>query len=281
MWTNGGVLSPGTIGYHEGACPIHVVYSSGNHYDALYYSNDTSAMILAVCRLHDRILHNTNTNRAAVIDVEAESPIVQNGSLKVAGAEKSAAIATNALSKSKGKRTLESDANEVSKSSRLNEGVQKSRNIWRVGFRPRGLNNRELSRKTLPFDYSTEDEAKRVFQYFSHRREGNMDHQTFGVPSDHIQSIDAIVASLHAGTVDGVLNSLKATKAKVSNSAVIVREDAHYRGVSYDLNNVLVVRLRLPDVLRKLRVYKVPFRYAIAREAGLAYDYAITTLVKC
>lgn len=133
-----------------------------------------------------------------------------------------------------------------------------------------------MSRKTLPFDYSTEEEAERVYQYFSNNRGGKSDNETFGISADQIKSIDAIIASLQTGTVDKVLDSLQRGKAKASMDAVSIRDAVNLRGVSYDANRVLVVRLKLPDVLRKPRVYKVPFLYIIAREAGLAYDYAVT-----
>jgi hypothetical protein len=45
VWTNEGILSPGLVGYRAAACPIHLVYSGGNHYDALGSSVDTSVMI--------------------------------------------------------------------------------------------------------------------------------------------------------------------------------------------------------------------------------------------
>jgi hypothetical protein len=55
------------------------------------------------------------------------------------------------------------------------------------------------------------------------------------------------------------------------------KEDVtNLQGVSYDANNVLVVRVKLPDVIRKLKVHKVSFRYIFARKAGRAYDYTIT-----
>lgn len=45
-----------------------------------------------------------------------------------------------------------------------------------------------MSRKTIPSDYSTEDEAKRVYQYFSKNREGKTGDEMFDrVPNDHNQ----------------------------------------------------------------------------------------------
>jgi hypothetical protein len=170
--------------------------------------------------------------------------------------------------------------------SQSNEGVRKFRDVWRVGFRPRDSNNKFILRKTLPFDNSTEEEAKRVYMYFSQNRGGKFGNETFGIPGDQIQSIDAIIATLKTGTLDKVLNSFKKKKKKkkkknnAAENTGSTKEEISLRGVSYDANNMLVVRLRLPYVLKKLRVYKVPFHYVLARKAGLAYDYAVTYFCK-
>jgi hypothetical protein len=47
------------------------------------------------------------------------------------------------------------------------------------------------------------------------------------------------------------------------------------QGMSYDANNVLVVRVKLPDVPKNLKSTRSLFHYIIAREAGLAYDYVV------
>jgi GH43 family beta-xylosidase len=45
-----------------------------------------------------------------------------------------------------------------------------------------------MSRKTISFDYSTEDEAKRVYQYFSRNYEEKTGDGMFDrVPDDHNQ----------------------------------------------------------------------------------------------
>jgi hypothetical protein len=81
--------------------------------------------------------------------------------------------------------------------------------------------------------------------------------------------------------VDKVLDSLQHGKAKASTLVAIPIQNAvNLRGVLYDVNRVLVVRLKVPDVFWKPEVYKVPFHYFHAREAGLAYDYAVIYFCK-
>jgi hypothetical protein len=78
--------------------------------------------------------------------------------------------------------------------------------------------------------------------------------------------------------VDNILSSMQQKKTNAlmgAMGAVPIRDVVNLRGVSYSADNVLVVRLKLPDLLWKPKVYKVPFHYAIAREAGLAYNYAV------
>jgi hypothetical protein len=278
VWKNEGVLSPGMIGYQAGAPPIHVVYSGGNHYDALCSSVDTSAMISVVLRLHERNLQSTLTNQVDVVDLDPK-PVLASMCCPIAASDAMdrAPPATDTNLKQKRKRILETEGTVTSRKTQLNNGVRRAHDVWRVGFRPRDLNNKLMSRKTLPFDYSTEEEAERVYRYFSKNRGGKSDNETFGILNDQIKSIDAIIASLQTETVDKVLDSLQHSgKVKTSMGAVPMRDAVYLRGVSYDANRVLVVRQKLPDVLRKPRVYKVPFHYVVAREAGLAYDYAVT-----
>jgi hypothetical protein len=54
-----------------------------------------------------------------------------------------------------------------------------------------------MLRKTLLFDYLTEEEAKRVYRHFSKNRDGKTGNsEIFGIPSDQIKSIDAVIASI-------------------------------------------------------------------------------------
>jgi hypothetical protein len=199
VWTNGGVLSPDVIGYQAGARPIHVVYSKGNHYDALCSSVDSSALISAVLRLHERNLQSTLANQADVLDLGPE-PVLASMYCPITASDAMdrAPPAMDASLKQKRKRVFETEGTITSQKSqgRLHDGVRRARNVWRVGFRPRNLNNKLMSQKTLPFDYSTEEEAERVYQYFSKNRGGKSDNETFGIPDDQIRSIDAIIVSL-------------------------------------------------------------------------------------
>jgi hypothetical protein len=140
VWTNEGVLFPGIIGYQAGARPIHVVYSKGNHYDALCSSVDTSSMLSTVFRLHERNLQSTAANQVNVVDLDPDpvpDPVLASmcRPITTSNAMDRATSATDAILKQKRKRDLEMEGTLTSsRKSRIHDGVRRSRNVWRVSF---------------------------------------------------------------------------------------------------------------------------------------------------
>lgn len=56
------------------------------------------------------------------------------------------------------------NARPFKKGGRVNVGVRKAHNKWRVGIRP-DISGVSRARLTIPFDYQTEEIANRVYQF--------------------------------------------------------------------------------------------------------------------
>jgi hypothetical protein len=82
LWQDFGRLSPGMLAYVPQVPPIHLVYSNGNHYDALFYLLNQDEMLQATLNLHKKVRCAIALARAGgVIDLEEdmdveESPIL-------------------------------------------------------------------------------------------------------------------------------------------------------------------------------------------------------------
>jgi hypothetical protein len=69
VWTSDCFLKPGLIGFIEGIPPINIVYSNGNHYDALIGLESDASLVAATAALHLKGRTSTLSARANVVDL--------------------------------------------------------------------------------------------------------------------------------------------------------------------------------------------------------------------
>jgi hypothetical protein len=74
VWSSDGLPKPGLIGFVEGVPPINIVYSNGNHYDALIGSDSDASLVAATAALHQKGRMTTLFARANVVDLACAQP---------------------------------------------------------------------------------------------------------------------------------------------------------------------------------------------------------------
>jgi hypothetical protein len=89
-----------------------------------------------------------------------------------------------------------------------------------------------------------------------------------------IEQLREFLAALRFGTVDTYLSKLKAFAKKSGPPGAVPKSDL--RGVSYHASGDWRVRMKLRDVFGKEKAANLPFTYQLEKDAGLAYDFAIT-----
>jgi hypothetical protein len=79
VWSSDGFPKPGLIGFVADVPPINIVYSNGNHYDALVATVSDATLVAATAALYEKGRAGTLAARANVVDFANEpSPRVQD-----------------------------------------------------------------------------------------------------------------------------------------------------------------------------------------------------------
>jgi hypothetical protein len=172
VWSSDGLPKPGLIGFVEGVSPINIVYSNGNHYDALIGLDSDASLIAATAALLLKGRTSTLFARANIVDLAC----VQPSSRVVADAIRPSVVpppVVSGLSVPKGKANIQS-TRPAKKAKHNTDGVRKAHHKWRVGIYPTILGVRQ-SRLAVPFDYLTEDVANKVHPLF-HVRHRSRSH---------------------------------------------------------------------------------------------------------
>jgi hypothetical protein len=269
------------------------VYSNGNHYDALIGLDSDTALIAATAALYLKGRTSTVSARANVVNftgaclpespaIDAPQPtmepplaVCQSGApiRKVAQPTAEPPLAVCESGAPKGKVDAQ-PFYPMKKGSRLVDGVRKAHQKWRVGISADTSGVRH-SRITVPFDYLTEDIANNVYYFIRRSMAGTEpDPKGCGLDCEIVEQLREFLVELRSGTVDAYLSKLKALAKKSGQPGAVPK--SVLRGVSYHASGDWCVRMKLRDVFGKEKVANLPFTYPMEKDAGLAYDFAIT-----
>jgi hypothetical protein len=138
---------------------MNIVYSNGNHYDALIGLDNDTALIAATAALYLKGRTSTLSARANVVNLTnaclSKSPVIDVTHPSI---EPSLVLCTSSAPKRK------ADAQsfcQMKKGKRIVDGIRKAHQKWRVGISG-DTSGVKHSRITVPFDYLTEDIANKV-----------------------------------------------------------------------------------------------------------------------
>jgi hypothetical protein len=269
VWDSDGSLSLGIIGFVADVPPLNIVYSNGNHYDALVGTVDDASLMTATAALYHRGRTQTLSARINVVDLAINPPmtaIVQPSSASFLGVSKA-----NAPKRKSDVLPL----SPAKKGSHRVDGVRKAHNKWRVGL---CLDTPGMSRSrlTVPFDYPTEEVARKVHQFICSSLTGiEPEFDSCDLDCTIVQQIQEFLCELRSGRIDAYLSKLKVDAKKAGQSGAVPK--SNLRGVLYHAtsNGVWCVCVKLRDVFGKEKSAKLPFTYLTEKDAGLAYDFAI------
>jgi hypothetical protein len=147
VWNSDGLPKPGLIGFVEGVPPINIVYSNGNHYDALIGLDSDASLVAATAALHQKGRTTTLFARANVVNLACAQP----PSCAVIDAIRPSMVPTPIVSKpgvSKRKADIQS-TRPAKRGSRYADGVRKAHHKWRVGITATIIGVKQ-SRLTVP-----------------------------------------------------------------------------------------------------------------------------------
>jgi hypothetical protein len=272
VWSSDGLPTPGLINFVADVPPYNIVYSNGDHYDALVSVVSDAALVAATAALYTKGRALTLAVRADVVDLGSDVPLL---SPEVVLAQPPTFVSNGIPRTRTPRRKAEKQVSSAAtKGSRLDEGFRKAHTKWRVGFRP-NIPNMSRSRLTIPFDYPTEDVANKVFQFVVQSLAGNEpDGSTSGLESSIVEHLKEFLLHLHSGTIDAHLSSVRARTLKGDQATTIPKSTL--RGVLYNEAACdWLVRVKVRDVMGKEKSFKLPFRYRLEKDAALAYDFAI------
>jgi hypothetical protein len=267
VWSSDGLLNPGLIGFVPDVLPIHVVYSNGNHYNAI-----VGIVSDATAALHRQGAAETCAARANLVEFVVDplpfaretELIASSPFLESEGLSKPASLKRKADAK---------NARPLKKDSGVKTGVRKAHNKWRVGIRP-DIPGVSRARLTIPFDYQTKEFAERVYQFVVLLlARDEQDESTCKLDSQIVEHLRRFVQQLCSGTIDTHLSKVKGDA--LSGGQAIVIPKSTLRGVVHDAGCVWLVRVKVRDVMGKEKSFKLPFRHHLEEDAGLAYDFAI------
>jgi hypothetical protein len=165
------------------------------------------------------------------------------------------------------------NARPLKKDSGVKTGICKARNTWRVGIRP-DIPGVSRARLTIPFDYQTKEVAERVYQLVVLSLAGDeQDESTCELDSQIVEHLRQFLQQLRSGPIDAHLSKVKGDA--LSGGQAIIVPKSTLRGVLYDAGCVWLVCVKVRDVMGKEKHFKLPFRYCLEKDAGLAYDFTI------
>jgi hypothetical protein len=162
VWSSDGLPKPGLIGFIEGFPPINIVYSNGNHYDALIALDSDASLIAATAALHLKGQTSTLFARANVVDLACVQPLSRAAADAIRPSMVSPPVVSGP-SVPKRKANIQS-TRPAKKASHNTDGVRKAHHNWRVGIIYTIIGVKQ-SRLTVPFDFLTKDVANKV-HYF-------------------------------------------------------------------------------------------------------------------
>jgi hypothetical protein len=167
VWTNTGELKPGMLAFVPNVAPVHLVYSNGNHYDALFYLVSEIDMICTTFRLHEKLIQATALARSNVINLENTEdeamPMEEATDQFVRHSEVPNGAACNESARVTHPGALCAGQKSFQRIGFANGNVQKAHGKWRVGLHSQAGKFR--SRVTIPFDFATEEMTNCAYQY--------------------------------------------------------------------------------------------------------------------
>jgi hypothetical protein len=270
VWSSDGLPKPGLINFVKGVSPINIVYSNGNHYDALVGLECDASLIAATDALHKKGRISTLSAGANLVDL-AGAHLSSSPKIDAVGPSTVSFPLSSKSSVPKRKADLPS-MRSAKKGSHNVDGVSKAHNKWRVGINVTILGVKQ-SRLTVPFDYLTENVANKVHYFLRCFMSGTeVDPKICDLEPAIVEQLQDFLLELRSGTIDACLNKVKANARSVKQPSPIPK--SNLRGVLCN-DGVWVVRIKLQDVFGKEKSTKFPFVYLLEKDAGLAYDFAI------
>lgn len=147
-----GTYSPGLLNYVPDRLPLHIVYSNGNHFDALLPQCDDMSMLAAVGMLRAKMVASTAVALEEAIDVDAlqaDGDHARGATLDLRN--QTTPLDTTALPDLASRRLLQNGPG------RKDCGVRKVRDKWKMGIRL--WNGGYRPRITYPVEFTTSDIA--------------------------------------------------------------------------------------------------------------------------
>jgi hypothetical protein len=273
VWTSDGVPNPGIFGFVADVPPINIVYSNGNHYDALVGTVSDALLTSATAALYNKGRTQTSLARVNVLDFASDS---QRVVLETAIHQPPSACFPGVSATTAPKRKADIQSCRPSKKgSHRVDGVRKAHNKWRVALSPNDTYGLSQSRLTVPFDYLTEEVAEKVHQFVCCSLAGiEPESESCSLDCATVEQLQAFLLELRSGRVDAYVSMLKSNARKAKQRSAVPQ--SNLRGILYNASSgVWSVRVKLRDVFGKEKSTKVLFAYLLEKDAGLAYDFTI------